>query len=314
MSIVSGSSPVAGGTSLLDAIGNTPLLRLTRLTRDLPARVEVHIKAEWFNPGGSVKDRPVRQIILDAERDGRLTHDHVILDSSSGNAGIAYAMIGASRGYHVQVVVPGNVSEERKRILRAFGAEVEYSDPLEGSDGAILVARQRFERQGGRYFYGDQYSNPSNPRAHYETTGPEVFAQTAGRITHFVAGLGTSGTIVGAGRRLRELRPGVQIVAVEPDGVLHGIEGLKHMASAIVPGIYDPSVHHRRIPVRTEAAYEMARRLAREEGLLAGQSSGAAVVGALEVARDLAEGVIVVLGPDGGDRYLSTALWGQLRD
>ncbi len=297
------------GTSLLDAIGNTPLLRLTRLTRDLPARVEVYVKAEWFNPGGSVKDRPVRQIILNAERDGRLTRDRVILDSSSGNAGIAYAMIGAARGYRVQLVVPGNVSEERKRILRAFGAEVEYSDPLEGSDGALLAARQRFERQGGRYFYGDQYNNPSNPRAHYETTGPEVFAQTAGRITHFVAGLGTSGTIVGAGRRLRELRPGVQIVAVEPDGVLHGIEGLKHMAGAIVPGIYDPSVHHRKILVHTEAAYEMTRRLARDEGLLAGQSSGAAMVGALEVARDLREGVIVVIGPDGGDRYLSTALW-----
>ncbi len=297
------------GTSLLDTIGNTPLLRLTRLTRELPARVEVYVKAEWFNPGGSVKDRPVRQIILDAERDGRLTRDHVILDSSSGNAGIAYAMIGAARGYRVQLVVPGNVSEERKRILRAFGAEVEYSDPLEGSDGAILVARRRFERQEASYFYGDQYNNPSNPRAHYETTGPEVFAQTGGRITHFVAGLGTSGTIVGAGRRLRELRPGVEIVAVEPDAILHGIEGLKHMASAIVPGVYDPSMHHRKIPVRTESAYEMTRRLARDEGLLAGQSSGAALVGALEVARDLDEGVIVVIGPDGGDRYLSTALW-----
>jgi len=297
------------GVSLLQAIGNTPLLRLTRLTRDLPPRVEVYIKAEWFNPGGSVKDRPVRQIILDAERDGRLTQDHTVLDSSSGNAGIAYAMIGAARGYRVHLVVPGNVSAERKRILRAFGAEVEYSDPLEGSDGAILVARRRLEQQGNRYFYGDQYNNPSNPRAHYETTGPEVFTQTGGRITHLVAGLGTSGTIVGCGRRLREMQPRVQIVAVEPEGPMHGIEGLKHMASAIVPGIYEPSVHHRKIPVRTEDAYEMTRRLAREEGLLAGQSSGAALVGALQVARDLVEGVLVVIGPDGGDRYLSTALW-----
>lgn len=279
------------------------------MTQELPRHVEVSVKAEWFNPGGSVKDRPVRQIILDAEHDGRLRPDRTILDSSSGNAGIAYAMLGAARGYRVHLVLPGNVSEERKHILRAYGAEVEYSDPLEGSDGAILVARRLSERGRERYFYGDQYDNPSNPRAHYDTTAPEVVAQTAERITHFVAGLGTSGTIVGAGRRLRELVPAVQIVAVEPDRALHGIEGLKHMASAIVPGIYDPSVHQRKISVRTETAYAMARRLAREEGLLVGPSSGAAVAGALEVARDLKEGVVVVICPDGGDRYLSTALW-----
>ena len=296
-------------SSLIDAIGNTPLLRLTGVTRDLPRHVEMYVKAEWFNPGGSVKDRPVRQIILDAERDRRLGPDRTILDSSSGNAGIAYAMIGAARGYRVHLVVPGNVSEERKHILRAYGAEVEYSDPLEGSDGAILVARRLAEHGGDRYFYADQYNNLSNPRAHYETTAPEIFAQTEGRVTHVVAGLGTSGTIVGAGRRLRELVPSVQIMAVEPEGALHGIEGLKHMASAIVPGIYDPSVHQRKIPVRTETAYAVARRLAREEGLLVGQSSGAAVAGALEVAAELNEGVIVVVCPDGGDRYLSTALW-----
>ncbi|TMI72867.1 MAG: cysteine synthase family protein [Bacillati bacterium ANGP1] len=302
-------SPYPTGESLLKAIGNTPLLRLARITQELPQRVEVYVKAEWFNPGGSVKDRPVRQIVLDAERDRRLGPDRTILDSSSGNAGIAYAMIGAARGYRVHLVVPGNVSEERKRILRAYGAQVEYSDPLEGSDGAILVARRLSERGPDRYFYADQYNNPSNPRAHYETTGPEIFAQTAGHITHFVAGLGTSSTIVGAGRRLRELAPTVQVVAVEPDSGLHGIEGLKHMDSAIVPGIYDPSVHQRKISVRTETAYALAKRLAREEGLLVGQSSGAAVAGALEVARDLEEGVIVVVCPDGGDRYLSTALW-----
>jgi cysteine synthase B len=301
--------PAPSASTLLDAIGHTPLLRLTRLTRDLPAAVEVYVKAEWFNPGGSVKDRPVRQIILDAERDGRLTADRIILDSTSGNAGIAYAMIGAARGYRVHLVVPGNVSEERRRILAAYGARVQYSDPLEGSDGALVVARRIYEADPDRYFYGDQYNNPSNPRAHYETTGPEVFAQTGGRITHFVAGLGTSGTVVGAGRRLREMRPGVQVVAVEPDSPLHGIEGLKHMASAIVPGIYDPAVHDRTIAVRTEVAYAMARRLAREEGLLVGQSAGAAVAAALEVARDLREGVIVAVAPDGGDRYLSTALW-----
>ena len=296
-------------SSLIDAIGNTPLLRLTGVTRDLPRHVEMYVKAEWFNPGGSVKDRPVRQIILDAERDRRLGPDRTILDSSSGNAGIAYAMIGAARGYRVHLVVPGNVSEERKHILRAYGAEVEYSDPLEGADGAILVARRLAEHGGNRYFYADQYNNPSNPRAHYETTAPEIFAQTEGRVTHVVAGLGTSGTIVGAGRRLRELVRSVQIVAVEPESALHGIEGLKHMASAIVPGIYDPSVHQRKISVRTETAYAVARRLAREEGLLVGQSSGAAVAGALEVAAELKEGVIVVVCPDGGDRYLSTALW-----
>lgn len=297
------------GQTLLDRIGNTPLLHLKRITRDLPAAVEVYVKAEWFNPGGSVKDRPVRRIIDDGERDGRLTSDRIIIDSSSGNAGIAYALIGAVKGYRVRLVVPENVSEERKRILVAFGAAAQYSDPLEGSDGAILVVRRIVEGNPAAYFFGDQYNNPSNPRAHYDTTGPEVFAQTEGRITHFVAGLGTTGTLVGAGRRLRELRAGIEIVAVEPDSGLHGIEGLKHMASAIVPGIYDPSVHDRKIPVRTETAYQMAQRLAREEGLLVGQSSGAAIAGALQVARDLREGVVVVVFPDGGDRYLSTALW-----
>jgi S-sulfo-L-cysteine synthase (O-acetyl-L-serine-dependent) len=295
--------------SLLEAIGNTPLLPLSRRVGTWPPDVEIYLKAEWFNPGGSVKDRSVRQIIVDAERDGRLTSDRTILDSSSGNAGIAYAMIGAARGYRVHLVVPANISAERRDILQVYGAEVEYSDALESSDGAILVARRRALDAPERYFYADQYNNPSNPRAHYETTGPEIFAQTGGRVTHFVAGLGTSGTLVGAGRRLRELRATVQIVAVEPDGAVHGLEGLKHMATAIVPGIYDPSVHHRKIPMRTDIAYETTRRLTREAGLLVGPSSGAAVAAALEVARDLRSGVIVVLCPDGGDRYLSTAVW-----
>ncbi len=295
--------------SLLEAIGNTPLLPLSRRIGIWPPGVEIYLKAEWFNPGGSVKDRSVRQIVVDAERDGRLTSKRTILDSSSGNAGIAYAMIGAARGYRVHLVVPANISTERRDILQAYGAEVEYSDALEGSDGAILVARRRALDAPEHYFYADQYNNPSNPRAHYETTGPEIFAQTGGRLTHFVAGLGTSGTIVGAGRRLRELRPTVQILAVEPDGAVHGLEGLKHMATAIVPGIYDPSVHDRTIPMRTDVAYETTRRLAREAGLLVGPSSGAAVAAALEVATDLHAGVIVVLCPDGGDRYLSTAVW-----
>ncbi|MDR7558548.1 MAG: pyridoxal-phosphate dependent enzyme [Armatimonadota bacterium] len=294
---------------MLDCIGNTPLIRLRRLTADLPPAVEVYIKAEWFNPGGSVKDRPVRAIIEDAERDGRLRPGRIILDASSGNAGIAYAMIGAAKGYPVHLVVPENVSAERKAILRAYGAEVRYSNPLEGSDGAILLARELARAAPDRYFYADQYNNPSNVRAHYTTTGPEVYAQTGGRITHFVAGLGTSGTIMGAGRYLRERTPGVTIVAVEPDSGLHGIEGLKHMATAIVPGIYDPAGHDLKVSVPTEAAYAMARRLAREEGILAGQSAGAAAVGALAVAHTLEAGVVVAIGPDGGDRYLSTAMW-----
>lgn len=297
------------GEDLLQRIGNTPLLRLRRVTRGLPEGVEVCVKAEWFNPGGSVKDRPVLRMIEDAERAGLLTPDRVLLDSTSGNAGIAYAMIGAAKGYRVKLVMPANASEERKRMIRAYGAELVFSDPLEGSDGAILLARRIQEEDPDRYFKPDQYNNPSNWKAHYDTTGPEILAQTEGRITHFVGTLGTTGTVVGVGRRLREANPEIEIVAVEPDDPLHGIEGLKHIASSIRPGIYDPSVHHRKIGVSTEAAYAMARRLAREEGMFVGASTGAAVWAALQVARDLREGLVVALAPDGGDRYLSTALW-----
>lgn len=297
------------GEDLLQHIGNTPLLRLRRITRGLPDGVEVCVKAEWFNPGGSVKDRPVLRMIEDAERAGLLTSEKVLLDSTSGNAGIAYAMIGAAKGYRVKLVMPANASEERKRMIRAYGAELVYSDPLEGSDGAILLARRIQEEDPHRYFKPDQYNNPSNWKAHYDTTGPEILAQTEGRITHFVGTLGTTGTVVGVGRRLREFNPEIQIVAVEPDSPLHGIEGLKHIASSIRPGIYDPSVHHRKLGVSTEAAYAMARRLAREEGMFVGASTGAAVWAALQVVRELQEGVVVALAPDGGDRYLSTALW-----
>ena len=298
---------------MLDQIGRTPLLRLQRITRDLPDTVQVYLKAEWFNPGGSVKDRPVLRMITDAERDGRLAPGKTILDSTSGNAGIAYAMIGAVRGYPVELVMPASASEERKRIIAAYGARIVLSDPLEGSDGAILLAREILARDPDRYFKPDQYNNPSNWRAHYDTTGAEILEQTGGRVTHFVAGLGTTGTLVGAGRRLHEANPRIQVVAVEPDAPLHGLEGLKHIATSIVPGIYDPAVHDRKIPVSTEAGYAMARRLAREEGLLVGESTGAAVVGALEVAGGLAEGVVVVVAPDGGDRYLSTPLWRDAR-
>ncbi|MDR5683813.1 MAG: cysteine synthase [Armatimonadota bacterium] len=297
------------GEEILHRIGNTPLLRLRRLKQGLPEAVEVYVKAEWFNPGGSVKDRPVLRMIEDAERDGRLTPDKVLLDSTSGNAGIAYAMIGAARGYRVTLVMPANASEERKRIIRAYGAEIVCSDPLEGSDGAILLAREIHARDPDRYFKPDQYNNPSNWRAHYDTTGPEIIAQTEGRITHFVATLGTTGTVVGVGRRLREFSDAVEVIAVEPDDPLHGIEGLKHIATSIRPGIYDPSVHHRKVGVDTESAYRMARTLARQEGLFVGPSTGAAVEVALRVAREIPSGVIVALAPDGGDRYLSTALW-----
>ena len=311
---MSNSLPAVARASqtILDRIGGTPVLRLTRVTRGLPARVEVHLKAEWFNPGGSVKDRPILRMILDAERDGRLTAGKTLLDSTSGNAGIAYALIGAVKGYPVELVMPANASEERKRIIAAYGARIITSDPLEGSDGAILLAREIHDRDPDRYFKPDQYNNPSNWRAHYDTTGVEILEQTAGQVTHFVAGIGTSGTLVGVGRRLHDFDPRVEVVAVEPDAPLHGLEGLKHLATSIVPGIYDPSVHNRKLPVSTEAAYAMARRLSREEGLFVGESTGAAVEVALAIARDLREGVVVVIAPDGGDRYLTTPLWRDL--
>ena len=271
--------------------------------------MEVYVKAEWFNPGGSVKDRPVLRMITEAERDGRLGSGKTILDSTSGNAGIAYAMIGAIKGYPVELVLPASASEERKRIIAAYGARIVLSDPLEGSDGAIRVAREMLAAAPERYFKPDQYNNPANWQAHYDTTGVEVLEQTNGRVTHFVAGLGTTGTVVGAGRRLHEADPRIRVIAVEPDAALHGLEGLKHIASSIVPGIYDPSVHDEKIGVATEAGYEMARRLAREEGLFVGTSTGAAVHAALAVALRLRAGVVVAIAPDGGDRYLSTPLW-----
>jgi cysteine synthase B len=309
-----GVTRAAHGASILDRIGNTPLLRLARLPRaeGVPAAVEMYVKAEWFNPGGSVKDRPVLRMLADAERDGRLRPGVTILDSTSGNAGIAYAMIGAVKGYPVELVMPASASEERKRIIAAYGARIVLSDPLEGSDGAILRAREIYAGAPGRYFKPDQYNNPSNWRAHYDTTGPEILEQTAGRVTHFVAGLGTTGTLVGAGRRLHEANSRIRVVAVEPDAPLHGLEGLKHIATSIVPGIYDPSVHDEKLSVRTEAGYAMARRMAREEGMLVGESAGAAVEAALRLAAGLREGVVVVIAPDAGDRYFSTPLWQDL--
>jgi cysteine synthase B len=294
--------------SILEQIGKTPMLRFVNITRELD-RISIYGKAEWFNPGGSVKDRPALRMIEEGERTTVLTRDKVILDSSSGNTGIAYALIGAVKGYRVELAVPRNVSQERKRILQAYGAHVIYTDPLAGSDGAIREAHRRYEDNPEKYFMPDQYNNPANWWAHYDTTGPEIIEQTKGQITHFVAGVGTSGTLMGTGRRLREFNPRIQIAAVLPAEDLHGIEGLKHMETAIVPGIWNEQFPDLRLEVRTEDAYTMARRLALEEGILVGQSGGAAVYAALQLARQITEGVIVTILPDAGDRYFSTGLW-----
>jgi cysteine synthase B len=293
--------------SVVDLIGNTPLVRLSSFEADL-RRIELYAKAEWRNPGGSVKDRPAARMIADGERSGALTRDRIILDATSGNTGIAYAMIGAARGYRVRLCVPENVTPERKRILRAFGAEVIYTDPMQGSDGAILRVKAMYAESPDLYFYPDQYNNAGNWRSHYDTTGPEILEQTGGRVTHFVAGLGTSGTFVGTGRRLREHNPAIRLISVQPDSPLHGLEGLKHMATAIVPGIYDTALADEDIGVGTEEAFEFTKRLARE-GLFVGISSGANLAGALRVARETADAVIVVIFSDGGEKYLSERFW-----
>jgi cysteine synthase B len=270
-------------------------------------------KAEWFNPGGSVKDRAAAAIVSEAWRTGEFGAGKVLLDATSGNTGIAYAMLGAAEGFPVTLCMPSNVSLERKHILRAYGANVVYTEPGEGSDGAIRKARELYTAEPGRYFYADQYSNDANWRAHYHGTAAEIWRQTEGRVTHFVAMLGTSGTFMGAARRLKELNPGIECISLQPDSSFHGIEGAKHMATAIVPKIYDPGLADDDLGISTEAAYAMVRRLAREEGLLVGVSAGAAVVGCLQVARGLAErkqtGVIVTVLPDSGDKYLSERFW-----
>ena len=295
------------GASVVENIGNTPLLRL----RDpaIPPRVEVYAKLEFFNPGGSVKDRPARRMIEDGEREGLLRPGKVILDSTSGNTGIAYAMIGAARGYPVKLAMPANVSRERKAILAAYGAEVVYTDPGELSDGAILEARKIYEADPDRYFKPDQYNNPANWYAHRDTTAPEIWRQTGGRVTHFVATLGTSGTVMGTGRGLKAFNPAIQIVAAEPAEPFHGIEGLKHMESSIVPGIYDESFPDHKIPIDTEDAYDTTLRLPVEQGVLVGQSSGGGYWAAIEVARQLEEGVVVTIFCDSGDKYMSTPMW-----
>ena len=292
----------------MDLVGNTPLLELSSISREVPG-VRILGKAEWHNPGGSVKDRPALWMIRDGERSGRLTPDKTILDATSGNTGIAYAWIGASLGYKVKLCMPKNASEERKKILRAYGVEVVLTDPGEGSDGAIREARRLYAEDPETYFYPDQYKNPANPRAHYESTAPEIWEQTDGEITHFVAGLGTSGTFVGTSTRLKEYNTGIRVVSFEPDSPFHGLEGMKHMASAIVPEIYDPTIADQNLGTPTEDAYEMVKRLAREEGIMVGISAGAAVATSLRVARELESGVIVTVLCDGADKYLSESFW-----
>jgi len=289
------------------------MAQIQHMTSHLPDNIRIHAKLERFNPGGSVKDRPALWMIRDGLKQGLLDKSKIILDSTSGNTGIALAMIGATMGFRVKLVMPGNVSDERKRICRAFGAELIFSDPLEGSDGAILDARKIYEDNPERYFKPDQYNNPANPRSHEESTGPEIWRDTGGKITHFIASLGTSGTMVGTGRFLKKMNPAICIVAAEPDSPFHGIEGLKHIESSIVPGIYDASVYDQKIGIDTDAAYRFTQRLASEEGILSGQSCGCALAAALKVGEQLAEagkpGEIVAIFPDGGEKYLSTPVF-----
>ncbi len=296
------------GSRPVDLVGNTPLFELSNISREVPG-VSILGKAEWHNPGGSVKDRPALWMIRDGEKSGKLTPGKTILDATSGNTGIAYAWIGASLGYKVKLCMPKNASEERKKILRAYGVEVVLTDPGEGSDGAIRKVRELYAEDPERYFYPDQYTNPANPRSHYESTGPEIWEATEGEITHFVAGLGTSGTFVGTSTRLKEYNPEIKVVSFEPDSPFHGLEGMKHMESAIVPEIYDPSVADENLETATEEAYEMVKRLAREEGILVGISAGAAVATSLRVARGLESGVVVTILCDSADKYLSESFW-----
>ncbi len=308
-----GSRAAQLGANLLARIGNTPLLHLASVTRGMPG-LQVLGKAEWYNPGGSVKDRAAANIVTEARRLGKFGPGKILLDSTSGNTGIAYAMIGAAQGFPVTLCMPENVSIERKRILQAYGANIIYTDPAEGSDGAIRYARELHAGAPDKYFYADQYSNDANWRAHYLGTANEIWQQTQGRITHFVSMLGTSGTFVGTTRRLKELNPRVRCISLQPDSAFHGIEGAKHMPSAIVPQIYDSALADENIEIATEASYKMVKRIAREEGLLIGISAGAALVGCLEVASQLKKGqpaTIVTILCDSGDKYLSERFWDE---
>ena len=297
----------AESKSLLARIGNTPLVELQRIFRS--ERIRIFAKLEWFNPGGSVKDRPAYAMIRKGEETGELHPGKVIIDSTSGNTGIAYAFIAAAKGYRILLAMPENASLERKQILKAYGAELLLTDPLEGSDGSIRVIRELYEKSPEKYFYPDQYSNDANWQAHYDSTAPEIYEGTHQEVTHFVAGLGTSGTFVGTSRRLKELNPDMATVSFMPDSPFHGLEGLKHMPTAIVPKIYDPSLADENFEISTEESQQMVIRLARDEGLFAGLSSGAALVAALRVAKNIDGGTIVTIFPDSGDKYLSEEFW-----
>ena len=298
--------------SLESKIGTTPLIRLRSITKNLPANVEIYAKAEFMNPGGSVKDRAALAMILAGENSGELTKNKTILDATSGNTGIAYAMIGAARGYRVTLTLPKNASLERKRILKLYGANIIETDPMNGTDGAQIAAKELFRKFPDKYFYPDQYNNEANWKAHYATTAPEIWRETGGRVTHFLAGLGTTGTFIGTSRRLKEFDPFLQAISVQPDSPLHGLEGMKHLETAIVPGIYDANIADKNIFVKTEDAQDAARKLAREEGLFVGVSSGANVFAALELARKLkTEAVIVTILCDGGGKYLNESFWDE---
>jgi len=300
---------VTSDTSILDTVGNTPLLRLSRSFPDLKPKVRVYGKAEYFNPGGSVKDRPALNMVLEAERSGKLTPGKTILDATSGNTGIAYAWIGAAKGYRVTLCLPANASPERKKILKAYGAELILTDPGESTDGAQRKAKELVAADPDKFFYPDQYNNDANWRAHFEHTGPEIWRQTEGEITHFVAGLGTTGTFTGTGRFLRSVNKDIELISMQPATPLHGLEGMKHLETAIIPGIYDPDLANRQVTVETEDAYEMCRWLARNEGLFVGISSGANVLSALRIAKELDEGTVVTILCDSGDKYLSDRFW-----
>ncbi len=297
--------------SVLELVGNTPLVKLEKsLPDDIKEKnVEIYAKLEGYNPGGSVKDRPATRMIVEAIQSGKLTKDKIILDATSGNTGIALAMVGTALGYKVELAMPANVSEERKRIIQAYGAKIHFTDPLQSTDGAILYVRELVEKYPDKYYYIDQYNNDANWKSHFYSTAVEIWEQTNHRITHFIAGIGTGGTIMGTGRRLKIFNPDIQVIGVQPDSPFHGIEGLKYIETSIKPGIFDENRLDRTMFIDTDSSYERARELAKKEGIFVGQSSGAAFEAAIRLAREIDEGVIVFICPDGGEKYLTTALW-----
>lgn len=296
-------------SSILERIGNTPLVKIREVSKGISPKIEIYAKLEYFNPGGSVKDRAAYRMVMEGIKSGALTKDKIIMDPTSGNTGVAYAMIGAALGYKVELVMPGNASQQRKDMARAFGAEITFSSEMEGSDGAIRLARKMVLENSGKYFMPDQYNNPNNPLAHYETTAVEIWKQTGKRVTHFVATMGTSGTVMGTTRRLKKYNKNIQCIGAQPAGALHGLEGLKHMPSSIVPGIYKEAELDEVLWIETEPSYELAERLGKEEGLLVGYSSGGAMLAALQIAQRIKEGVIVTIFPDHGDRYFEGLRW-----